>query len=130
MDTENMPVGRLQIAGFDVSSLLWDQEEMELAVSKLALHRQFSDYFKEAFEAIDYASSFWLEDGRYCDQAGSVVATMFRLRDEIDEHAGNSDFASLPSVARRLIRPEAVRRSAVDRPRPGVFDEARHSRAG
>lgn len=103
MDDENMPIGRLEIAGFDVSNLLWEQDDIELAVRELALYSPFREHFKEALELANYVTSFWLEDGRYPDRAGSVVATMFRLRDEIDEHASYGDAASLPSVIRRLL---------------------------
>ncbi len=37
MDDENMPIGVLEIAGYDVSSLLWEQDEIEQAVKELAL---------------------------------------------------------------------------------------------
>jgi hypothetical protein len=111
MDDENMPNGCLEIAGFDVSSLLWEQDDIEQAVCELALYSQFREHFKEALESVNYATSFWLEDGRYPDRAGSVVATMFRLRDEIDEHASFADSASLPRIVRSF---HSVDRNATD----------------
>lgn len=100
MDDENMPICRLEIAGFDVSNLLWELDDIEQAVRELALYSSFREYFKEALELANCATSFWLEDGRYPDRAGAVVATMFRLRDEIEEHASYADEASLPRVVR------------------------------
>ena len=111
MDDESMPIGRLEIAGFDVSNLLWELDDIEQAVRELALYSPFREYFKEALELANYATSFWLEDGRYPDRAGSVVATMFRLRDEIEEHASYADAASLPSVIRRF---HSIDRNAAD----------------
>ncbi|NBA95660.1 hypothetical protein [Pseudomonas sp. R5(2019)] len=111
MDDENLPIGCLEIAGLDVSNLLWEQDDIELAVRELALYSPFREHFKEALELANYATSFWLEDGRYPDRAGSVVATMFRLRDEIEEHASYADAGSLPSVARRFI---SIDRDAAD----------------
>ena len=111
MDDENMPIGSLEIAGFDVSSLLWEQDDIELAVSELALYTQFREHFKEALELTNYATSFWLEDGRYSERAGSVIATMFRLRDPIEEHAGYAETTSLPGVIRQF---PSVDRDATD----------------
>lgn len=111
MDNENMPVGSLEIAGFDVSSLLWEQDDIKLAVSELALYTQFREHFKEALELTNYATSFWLEDGRYSERAGSVIATMFRLRDPIEEHASYAETTSLPGVIRQF---PSVDRDATD----------------
>lgn len=102
MEYKDMAIGVLEIAGFDVSSLLWEQDEIEQAVSQLALHEEFREHFKEAFELMNYATSFWLEDGSYPDRAGSVIATIFGLRDAIYEHACYADTASLPGVIRRF----------------------------
>lgn len=103
MDDESMPIGRLEIAGFDVSNLLWELDDIEQAVRELALYSPFREYFKEALELANYATSFWLEDGRYPDRAGSVVATVFRLRDEIEDDASCGDAGSLPSVIRQTL---------------------------
>lgn len=111
MDDENMPIGSLEIAGFDVSSLLWEQDDIELAVSELALYTQFREHFKEALELTNYATSFWLEDGGYSERAGSVIATMFRLRDSIEEHASYAETTSLPRVIRQF---PSVDRDATD----------------
>lgn len=102
MDDENMPIGILEIAGYEVSSLLWEQDEIEQAVKELALFPQFREHFTEAFDLINYATSFWLEELSYSERAGSVIATMFRLRDPIDEHVGYADAASLPAVIRQF----------------------------
>ena len=111
MDNENMPIGRLKIAGFDVSNLLWELDDIEQAVRALALYSPFREHFKEALELANYATSFWLEDGRYPDRAGSVIATMFRLRDEIEDHASYADAGSLPSVVRSF---HSIDRDAAD----------------
>lgn len=103
MDDEKMPYGVLEIAGLDVSSLLWEQDEIEQAVRELALYPQFHEHFKEAFDLINYATSFWLEELSYADPAGSVIATMYRLRAPIDEHASYANPSSLPDVIRRLF---------------------------
>ncbi|WP_122454347.1 hypothetical protein [Pseudomonas viridiflava] len=103
MDNENMPVGCLEIAGCDVSNLLEELDEIEQAVHELALYPQFREHFKEALDVANYATSFWLEDGSYPDRAGSVVATMFRLRDEIEDQASYRDSGSLPSVMRGFL---------------------------
>ena len=103
MDDEKMAYGVLEIAGFDVSSLLWEQDEIELAVRELALYPQFHEHFKEAFGLINYATSFWLEELSYAAHAGSVIATMYRLRDPIDEHASYAKPSSLPNVIRLFI---------------------------
>ena len=102
MDDEKMPYGVLEIAGFDVSSLLWEQDEIEQAVRELALYPQFHEHFKEAFGLINYATSFWLEELSYADHAGAVIATMYRLRDSIDEHASYANPSSLPDVIRQF----------------------------
>ena len=104
MDNENMPYGVLEIAGFDVSSLLHEQNEIEQAVRELALYPQFQEHFKEAFGLIDYATSFWLEELCYSEAAGPVIATLYRLRDPIEEHADCANPATLSDVIRRLSR--------------------------
>lgn len=103
MDDENMPYGVLEIAGVDVSSLLWEQDEIEQAIKALALYPQFHEHFKEAFGLINYATSFWLEELSYAAPAGSVIATLYRLRAPIDEHAGYATPPSLPNVIRLFI---------------------------
>ncbi|MFJ3427897.1 MULTISPECIES: hypothetical protein [Pseudomonas] len=103
MDDEKIPYGVLEIAGVDVSSLLWEQDEIEQAIRELALYPQFHEHFKEAFGLINYATSFWLEELSYAAHAGSVIATMYRLRDPIDEHASYAKPSSLPNVIRLFI---------------------------
>jgi hypothetical protein len=111
MDYEDMPIGVLEIAGFDVTSLLWEQDEIEQAVSELALYGEFREHFKEALELINYTTSFWLEDGRYPDRAGSVIGTIYGLRDAIYEHACYAETTSLPGVIKRFHQ---VDRNATD----------------
>ncbi|KKI24879.1 hypothetical protein [Pseudomonas syringae group genomosp. 3] len=53
----------LEIAGFDINSLVWDVDDVELAVGELALHEQFKEHFWKAFDLLNMASSFFLEDG-------------------------------------------------------------------
>ncbi|WP_340052178.1 hypothetical protein [Pseudomonas proteolytica] len=55
----------LEIAGFDVTCLVWDQDDVEAAVRSLALFPQFKEHFKGAFDLINTATSFWLEEGSY-----------------------------------------------------------------
>lgn len=93
----------LEIAGADVGCLLWDLDELELAVRQLALYSHFSEHFRDAFTCIDNAASFWLEDGRYADSAESATKTMFRLRYPIREHFCFSEPTSLPGVIRRFL---------------------------
>ena len=102
MGYESIPIGSLEIAGFDVSSLLWDQDEIEKALRQLALYSEFREHFREALELSNYATTFWLEDGVYSHQADSVIATVFRLRDVIYEHASYAETTSLPETIRRL----------------------------
>lgn len=93
----------LEIAGVDVGCLLWDLDEVELAVRELALYSQFSEHFRDAFTCIHNATSFWLEDGQYADCAESATKTIFRLRDPIEEHFYFSEPTSLPRVVRRFL---------------------------
>jgi len=53
----------LEIAGFDVTCLVWDQDDVEAAVRSLSLFPQFKEHFKGAFDLINTATSFWLEEG-------------------------------------------------------------------
>ena len=101
----------LEIAGFDVTCLVWDQDDFEAAVRSLALFPQFNNHFKNAFDLINTATSFWLEEGSYAPCAESVTRTLYRLRDPISEHASYAEAGSLPSVIRRFL---GVSHSAAD----------------
>lgn len=101
----------LEIAGFDVTCLVWDQDDVEAAVRSLALFPQFNNHFKDAFDLINTATSFWLEEGSYAPYAESVTKTLYRLRDPISEHASYAEAGSLPSVIRRFL---GVSHSAAD----------------
>lgn len=101
----------LEIAGFDVTCLVWDQDDVEAAVRSLALFPQFNNHFKDAFDLINTATSFWLEEGSYAPCAESVTRTLYRLRDPISEHASYAEAGSLPSVIRRFL---GVSNSAAD----------------
>lgn len=101
----------LEIAGFDVTCLVWDQDDAEAAVRSLVLFPQFNEHFKDAFDLINNATSFWLEDGSYASCAESITGTIYRLRDAISEHASYAEAGSLPSVIRGLLR---VSHSAAD----------------
>jgi len=104
MDIElGIEAEELEIAGIDVKCLIWDMDDVESAVRELALYPQFKEHFREAFNLIDSASSFWLEGGSYASCAESVTRTLFRLRDLIDEHGSYAATASLPSVIRRFL---------------------------
>lgn len=101
----------LEIAGFDVTCLVWDQDDVEAAVRSLALFPQFNNHFKDAFDLINTATSFWLEEGSYAPCAESVTRTLYRLRDPLSEHASYAEAGSLPSVIRRFL---GVSHSAAD----------------
>lgn len=101
----------LEIAGFDVTCLMWDQDDVEAAVRSLVLFPQFNEHFKDAFDLINTATSFWLEEGSYAPCAESVTKTLYRLRDLISEHASYAEAGSLPSVIRRFL---GVSHSAAD----------------
>lgn len=101
----------LEIAGFDVTCLMWDQDDVEAAVRSLVLFPQFNEHFKDAFDLINTATSFWLEEVSYAPCAESVTKTLYRLRDPISEHASYAEAGSLPSVIRRFL---GVSHSAAD----------------
>lgn len=101
----------LEIAGFDVTCLVWDQDDVEAAVRSLALFPQFNEHFKSAFDLINTATSFWLEEDSYSPGAESITRTLYSLRDAIYDHADSPEAGSLPSVIRGLLR---VRCSAAD----------------
>ncbi|MBC3235679.1 hypothetical protein [Pseudomonas lurida] len=112
MDIERgIEAEELEIAGVDVTCLVWDQDEVEIAVRNLVLFPQFKEHFKDAFDLISTATSFWLEDGSYAPCAESVTRTLYRLRDAISEHASYAEAGSLPSVIRRFL---GVSHSATD----------------
>lgn len=108
IETEQL---ELEIAGFDVTCLVWDQDDVEAAVRNLMLFPQFNEHFRNAFDLLNTATSFWLEDGSYAPYAESVARTLYYLRDAIYDHADAAEAGSLPSVIRRLLR---VSHSAAD----------------
>jgi hypothetical protein len=101
----------LEIAGFDVTCLVWDQDDVEAAVRNLVLFPQFETHFRNAFDLINTATSFWLEEGSYAPCAESVTRTLYHLRDAIYDHADPAEAGSLPSAIRGLLR---VSNSAAD----------------
>ncbi|MQB17435.1 hypothetical protein DXU77_20530 [Pseudomonas lactis] len=112
MDIERgIEAEELEIAGVDVTCLVWDQDDVEVAVRNLVLFPQFNEHFKDAFNLISTATSFWLEDGSYAPCAESLTRTLYRLRDAISEHASYAEAGSLPSVIRRFL---GVSHSAAD----------------
>ncbi|WP_339456652.1 hypothetical protein [Pseudomonas sp. EA_65y_Pfl1_P120] len=108
IDTEEL---ELEVAGFDVKCLVWDQDDVEAAVRSLVLFPQFNEHFNDAFDLINTATSFLLEDGSYAPCAESVTRTLYRVRDAINEHASYAEAGSLPRVIRGLLR---VSHSAAD----------------
>lgn len=108
IETEKL---ELEIAGFDVTCLVWDQDDVEAAVRSLVLFPQFNEHFRDAFDLINTATSFWLEEGSYAPCTESVTKTLYRLRDPISEHASYAEAGSLPSVIRRFL---GVSHSAAD----------------
>ena len=102
---------KLEIAGFDVTCLVWDQDDVEAAVRSLALFPQFKEHFKGAFDLINTATSFWLEEGSYSPCAESITRTLYYQRDANYDHDDSAEAGSLPSVIRGLI---PASRSAAD----------------
>lgn len=100
---QGIEVEGLEIAGVDVTCLVWDQHDVEVAVRNLALFPQFNEHFKDAFDLINTATSFWLEDGSYAPCAESVTRALYRLRDVISEQASFAEAGSLPSVIRQFL---------------------------
>lgn len=94
----------LEIAGFDVTCLVWDQDDVEAAVRSLALFPQFKEHFKGAFDLINTATSFWLEEGSYSPGAELITRTLYSRRDAIYDHADSAVAGSLPSMIRGLLR--------------------------
>ena len=101
----------LEIAGFDVTCLVWDQDDIEAAVRNLVLFPQFEMHFRNVFDLINTATSFWLEEGSYSPGAESITRTLYYLRDAIYDHADSAEAGSLPSVIRGFLR---VSRTAAD----------------
>lgn len=102
-DDLNTEDRELQIAGVELHHLLLDMDEIELAVSELALYGHFYDHFKESFGIIHNAQAFWLEDGEYVKYADSTIQTMFHKRDDIEQQYSFADTSSLPQIARQLL---------------------------
>ncbi|WP_122342027.1 hypothetical protein [Pseudomonas caricapapayae] len=94
----------LEIAGFDINSLVRDVDDVELAVGELALHEQFKEHFWKAFDLLNMASSFFLEDGSYTEDTDVLTATIFRCRDDIYAHTNDVEGGSLPTMIRSFVR--------------------------
>lgn len=94
----------LEIAGFDVTCLVWDQDDVEAAVRNLVLFPQFETHFRNAFDLINTATSFWLEEGSYAPCAESITRNLYYLRDATYDHASYAEAGSLPRVIRGLLR--------------------------
>jgi len=94
----------LEIAGFEVTCLVWDQDDVEAAVRNLVLFPQFATHFRNAFDQINTATSFWLEEGSYAPCAESITRNLYYLRDAIYDHASYAEAGSLPRVIRGLLR--------------------------
>lgn len=92
-----------QIAGVDLHCLLRDIDEIELAVSELALYGHFYEHFKEGFDLIHHAQAFWLEDGEYAEYADSTIQTMFSKRDDVEQHYSFAEASSLPEAVRQFV---------------------------
>lgn len=103
-DKVSLEAGELEIAGVEVGCLLMDIEEIELAVSELALYGHFFDHFKEGFELIHHALFYWLEDGGYAESAESTINTLFLRRDLIEERFHFAEATALPRVIRSEIK--------------------------
>ena len=101
IETEEL---ELEIAGFDVTCLMWDQDDVEAAVRSLVLFPQFKEHFKGAFDLINTATSFWLEEGSHFPGAELITRTLYSRRDAIYDHADSAEAGSLPSVIRGLLR--------------------------
>ncbi|EKN0250135.1 hypothetical protein [Pseudomonas aeruginosa] len=75
-----------ELANTDISSLLDEIQMMEDAVAEVALFPEFREHFCQAFDVINEAAAYWLEEGlEYSSQARRVIHETFRQRDLIYE---------------------------------------------
>lgn len=93
-----------ELANTDISSLLDDIQMMEDAVAEAALFLEFREHFRQAFDVINQAASYWLEEGLgYSSQARRVIHETFRQRDLIYERLCFVQSFSLPDVVREVL---------------------------
>lgn len=93
-----------ELANTDISSLLDDIQMMEDAVAEAALFPEFREHFRQAFDVINQAASYWLEEGLgYSSQARRVIHETFRQRDLIYERLCFVQSFSLPDVVREVL---------------------------
>ncbi|QVM97532.1 hypothetical protein JYG36_04915 [Pseudomonas sp. SORT22] len=93
----------LELANTDISSLLDEIQVMEDAVAEAALFPEFRGHFRQAFEVINEAASYWLEEGCYSTQARRVIHETFSRRDLIYERLCYAQSFSLPDVVREVL---------------------------
>ncbi|MCJ7851584.1 hypothetical protein [Pseudomonas monteilii] len=93
-----------ELANTDISSLLDEIQMMEDAVAESALFPEFREHFRQAFDVINQAASYWLEEGLgYSSQARRVIHETFRRRDHIYERLCYAQSLSLPDVVREVL---------------------------
>lgn len=93
-----------ELANTDISSLLDEIQMMEDAVAEAALFPEFREHFRQAFDVINEAASYWLEEGLgYSSQARRVIHETFRQRDLIYERLCYAQSFSLPDVVRQVL---------------------------
>jgi len=93
-----------KLANTDISSLLDEIQVMEDAVAEAALFPEFREHFRHAFDVINEAASYWLEEGLgYSSQARRVINEAFRQRDLIYERLCFAQSFSLPDVVREVL---------------------------
>lgn len=93
-----------ELANTDISSLLDEIHLMEAAVAEAALFPAFREHFRQAFDVINEAASYWLEEGSgYSSQARWVIHETFRQRDLIYERLCYAQSFSLPNVVREVL---------------------------
>lgn len=92
-----------ELANTDISSLLDEIQVMEDAVAEAALFPEFRDHFRQAFDVINEAASYWLEEGWYSSQARWVIHETFSQRDLIYERLCYAQSFSLPDVVREVL---------------------------
>ncbi|MGE8467788.1 MAG: hypothetical protein ACN6QE_16885 [Pseudomonas putida] len=93
-----------ELANTDISSLLDEIHLMEDAVAEAALFPAFREHFRQAFDVINEAASYWLEEGLgYSSQARRIINETFRQRDLIYERLCYAQSFSLPDVVREVI---------------------------
>lgn len=93
-----------ELANTDISSLLDEIHLMEEAVAETALFPAFREHFRQAFDVINEAASYWLEEGLgYSSQARRITHETFSQRDLIYERLCYAQSFSLPDVVREVL---------------------------